>query len=124
MTGFTTSGLLAMGSPGGAGGAQAGGGSMFGMIGYMVIFFGLFYFLMIRPQMRREKERKKMISEMKTGDRVLFCGGLLGTVTNVKDQVLVIKIADNVKVEAARGAVLRVLSPDENVGDMDVSKQG
>jgi preprotein translocase subunit YajC len=123
MTGFMTSGLLAMASPGAAGGGQQGGG-MFGMIGYMVIFFGLFYFLMIRPQMRREKERKKMIAEMKTGDRVLFCGGLLGTITNIKEQIVVIKIADNVKIEAARGAVLRVLTADENVGDVDVTKQG
>ena len=116
------SGLVAMASPGGAGG-QAGGGGMVGMIGYMLIFFALFYFLMIRPQMRREKERKKMIEEVKSGDRVLFCGGMLGSVTNVKDQVLVVKIADNVKVEIARGAVLRVLASDEVVGDVDPAKQ-
>ena len=113
-----------MGSPGGAGAPQAGGAGMLGMIGYMLIFFALFYFLMIRPQMRKEKERKKMIAEMRTGDRVLFCGGMLGTVTNIKDQVLVVKIADNVKVEVARGAVLRVLSADESVGDADMTKQG
>lgn len=97
---------------------------MLGMVGYMLIFFALFYFLMIRPQMRKEKERKKMIAEMRTGDRVLFCGGMLGTVSNIKEQVLVVKIADNVKVEVARGAVLRVLSAEENVGDVDVTKQG
>jgi preprotein translocase subunit YajC len=121
MTGFMSNGLMAMASPG-AGGQPAGGGSMIGMIGYMLIFFALFYFLMIRPQMRREKERKKMIEAMKTGDRVIFCGGMIGTVTNVKEQILVIKIADNVKVDVARGAVLRVLTADENVGDLDVSK--
>jgi len=116
------SGMVAMASPGAAGG-QAGGGGMVGMIGYMLIFFALFYFLMIRPQMRREKERKKMIEEVKSGDRVLFCGGMLGTVTNLKDQLLVVKIADNVKVEIARGAVLRVLASDEVVGDVDPTKQ-
>jgi preprotein translocase subunit YajC len=123
MTGLTPSGLLAMASPGGTA-PQAGGSGMIGMIGYMLIFFALFYFLMIRPQMRKEKERKKMIEEMKTGDRVLFCGGMLGTVTNIKEQVLVVKIADNVKVEVARGAVLRVLAADESVGDADMTKQG
>jgi preprotein translocase subunit YajC len=120
MTGFETMNVLALGSPQGG----AGQGSMLPMIGYMVIFFALFYFLMIRPQVRREKERKKMIDEMKTGDRILFCGGMLGTVTNVKDQVLIVKIADTIKVEIVRGAVLRVMSPDENVGDVDVTKQG
>ncbi len=123
MTGLTTGGLLAMASPNGAA-PQAGGAGMLGMVGYMLIFFALFYFLMIRPQMRKEKERKKMIEEMKTGDRVIFCGGMLGTVTNIKEQVLVIKIADNVKVDVARGAVLRVLSADESVGDADMTKQG
>ncbi len=121
MTSMLT-GMVAMAAPGAAGG-QAGGGGMVGMIGYMLIFFALFYFLMIRPQMRREKERKAMISNIKSGDRVLFCGGMLGTVTNVKDQMLVVKIADNVKVEIARGAVLRVLTSDEAVGDVDVTKQ-
>jgi preprotein translocase subunit YajC len=124
MTGVATSGLLAMATPGGAAAPQAGGAGMLGMVGYMLIFFALFYFLMIRPQMRKEKERKKMIAEMRTGDRVLFCGGMLGTVSNIKEQVLVVKIADNVKVEVARGAVLRVLSAEENVGDVDVTKQG
>jgi len=115
-------GIVAMAAPGGGGTAPAGGGGMLGMVGYMVIFFALFYFLMIRPQMRREKERKKMIETIKTGDRILFCGGMLGTVANVKDQLLAVKIADNVKIEVARGAVLRVLASDENVSDVDVSR--
>ena len=114
-------GIVAMAAPG-AGGTAPGGGGMLGMVGYMVIFFALFYFLMIRPQMRREKERKKMIETIKTGDRILFCGGMLGTVANVKDQLLAVKIADNVKIEVARGAVLRVLASDENVSDVDVSR--
>lgn len=115
-------GIVAMAAPGAGGTAPGGGGGMLGMVGYMVIFFALFYFLMIRPQMRREKERKKMIETIKTGDRILFCGGMLGTVANVKDQLLAVKIADNVKIEVARGAVLRVLASDENVADVDVSR--
>lgn len=100
-----------------AGQGQQGGGML--MIGYMVIIFALFYFMMIRPQMKREKERKKLINEIKTGDRVLFCGGMIGTVSNVKDQTFTVKIADNVKVDIARGAVIRVLQKDEEPGEMD-----
>ena len=102
--------------------AAAPGGNPMVMIGYMVIIFGLFYFLMIRPQMKKEKERKKMIAAVKTGDRVLFCGGMLGTVANVKEGLLVIKIADNVKVEVARGAVYRALDKDEAPGE-DVERK-
>ncbi|MEI7436725.1 MAG: preprotein translocase subunit YajC [bacterium] len=117
----TMSGMvLAMASPGGAGGT--GGGNPMVMIVYMAIIFGLFYFLMIRPQMRKEKDRRKMIEAVKTGDRVLFCGGMIGTVANVKDGVFTIKIGDTTKVEVARGAVYRLLSKDETPGD-DVEKK-
>jgi preprotein translocase subunit YajC len=91
------------------------------MIGYMVIIFALFYFMMIRPQMKKEKERKKLIENIKSGDRVLFCGGMIGSVVSVKDARFVVKIADNVKVDIARGAVLRVLEKDEAPGDIEKS---
>lgn len=106
------------------GGAPAqngqGGGSMI-MVGYMAIFLLLLYFMMIRPQARREKERKEMLGSVKTGDRVLFGGGILGTVSNAKENTLMVKVADNVKVEVVRGAVTRVLSKDENIGEETAS---
>ena len=92
------------------------------MLGYMAIIFLLFYFMMIRPQMKKEKQRKQMIQAIKSGDRVLFSGGIIGTVANVKDQIFVIKVADNVKIEVARGAVIRALDKDENVGDVGESR--
>jgi preprotein translocase subunit YajC len=61
---------------------------------------------------RKEKERVKMINEVKAGDRVVF-SGIIGTVSNVKDKILVVKIADNVKVEVVRGAVGSVLDKGE-----------
>ncbi len=110
--------IMAMGGAGAEGG-QGGGGMV--MVGYMAIFLLLLYFMMIRPQARREKERKAMLGRVKSGDRVLFGGGLVGTVANVKNSVLVIKIAENVKVEAVRGAVTRVLDKDETLGEESVS---
>lgn len=100
-------------------GPPAGGqsGNPLGMLMPMVIIFGIFYFMMIRPQQRKDKERRKMIDELKSGDRILFSGGIIGTVTNVKDQILAVKIAENVKVEIARGAVNRVLAKDEKIGE-------
>ncbi len=108
---------LAMGTPPGGPQQQGGGAGL--MIGYMLIIFALFYFMMIRPQVKKEKERKKLLESIKTGDRILFCGGMIGIVANVKDQTYVVKIADNVKVDVARGAVLRVLDKDEAPGDVN-----
>ncbi len=108
-----STGLMAgmMGAPGGAQGGQSQGL----MIGWLLIMVALFYFMLIRPQQRKEKARRNMVSSIKSGDRVLFGGGLLGTVTNVKDQVFTIKIADNTKIDVVRASVTRVLDKDEDV---------
>lgn len=105
--------ILAMaGGPGGTGQGQQ---SPYMLIGWLVIMVGLFYFMMIRPQQRKEKERKNLISNIKSGDRVIFGGGLVGIVANIKEQVFVIKIADNTKVEVIKGAITRVLQRDEEI---------
>ena len=103
--------FLAMAPP-----AEGQGGGL-GMFMPMIIIFAIFYFMLIRPQQRKEKERRKMIDEVKTGARVVFSGGIIGTVSNVKEATFMIKIADNVKVEVARGAVSRVLEKDDKVGE-------
>ncbi len=101
--------FLAMAAPQGEGQQ----GSPFGMMVPMLFIFAIFYFMLIRPQQRKEKERRKMIDELKTGARVMFSGGIIGTVTNVKDGVFVIKVAEGVKIEVARGAVSKVLEKGE-----------
>lgn len=96
-------------------GSQQGAAGLLGMLVPMLLIFAIFYFMLIRPQQRREKERVAMVNAIKSGDRILFCGGMIGVVANVKEQerILVVKVADNTKVEIARGAVLRVLGKDE-----------
>jgi len=116
---MTTLFSLAMGAPPAQPGQPAPAGGSIMMIGYMVIIFALFYFLLIRPQMRKEKERRKLIEAIKSGDRVVFAGGLLGTITNVKDQTFSIKIADNVKVEVVKSCVAQVLGKDEEPKDVE-----
>ena len=96
--------------------AQAAPG-MANMVIPMVLIFGIMYFMMIRPQQRKEKERREMITNLKSGSRVIFAGGLVGTVTNVKDTTCVIKIADNVKVEAIRGSVTQVVEKGDKLSD-------
>ena len=83
------------------------------MIVPMMIIFAIFYFMLIRPQQRKEKERRRMMDNVKTGERVMFSGGILGTVTNVKEHTLMVKIADKVKIEISRGAISKVLEKGE-----------
>ena len=104
---------VGMGGFGGQGGQQS---SPVMMIGWLVIMVGLFYFMMIRPQQRKEKERRALISSIKSGDRVVFGGGLIGTVANVKETVLVVKVAENTKLEVLRSSVTRVIQKDEDLG--------
>ncbi len=107
--------FLAMGGLPGGGEGQA-QQSPYMLIGWVVIMVALFYFMMIRPQQRKEKERKALIGNIKSGDRVIFGGGLVGVVANVKDKIFIIKIADNTKVEVVRGAVTRVLLKEDDIG--------
>ena len=87
---------------------QAGGGM--GMLIPMILVFGIFYFMMIRPQQRKEKERMKMISELRAGQRVMFAGGFVGTIAEVTQGTFKIEIAPKVIVEVARGAVSSVVT--------------
>lgn len=98
----------------GAPGEGQGGPGM--MIGWLVIMVALFYFMLIRPQQRKEKERRNMVDNVKSGDRVVFGGGIIGSVTNVKENILTIKIADNTKVEVIRASVTKVLEKNETPG--------
>jgi len=100
-------------------GAPADQQSPFFMIGWLAIMLAIFYMVLVRPQQKRERERRRMIESIKSGDRVVFGGGIIGVVTNVKDKTFTIKVADKVKLEVVQGAVSRVLgrgeSPPEDV---------
>lgn len=76
----------------------------------LVLMFAIFYFLLIRPQQRREKERKQQIAELRAGVRVLFCGGMIGVIKEVREATFMVEIAAGTVVEIARGAVERPLS--------------
>lgn len=90
----------------GAEGAQGGGGSS--MLIMLVAIFAIFYFLMIRPESKRRKERQAMLGALKRGDRIVTLGGLYGEVQDVHDDKIVLKIADAVKVEVSKSAISAV----------------
>ena len=74
----------------------------------IVLIFAVFYFLIIRPQQTAEKKRKKMIEELKVGDKVLTHAGIYGTIAQTKEKdIIVLRIADNTKVEFSKTAISR-----------------
>ena len=79
----------------------------------MLVTFGLiivvFYFLVIRPQNRKQRDAKKMLENIRKGDRVVTIGGMHGFVDSVKDDAVVLKVDDNVKVKFSKSAVSQVL---------------
>ncbi len=89
------------------------GSGLGGMLVPMLIIFGIFYFMMIRPQQRKERERKKMIDELRSGQRVMFSGGIIGTVSEAREHTFSIEVAEGVNIEVARGAVTRILKDGE-----------
>ena len=90
-----------------AGAAPAGGG--FGMLLMPVILIAVMYFLMIRPQMKRQKEHRAMLDKLSKGDEVITNGGVAGVVTDVGDNFVTVEIAENVRVRVQKGAVGNVL---------------
>lgn len=85
------------------------------MMMWMVFAFALIYFMSIRPQAKKQKELVARISALKTGDRVVTTGGIYGTVSNVKDgSTLILKIADNVKIEIDKSAIANVVNSDNS----------
>ena len=83
---------------------ESGGGGLMSFLP-MILIFVAFYFLLIAPQRKKQKQHQKMISSLEKGDNVKTIGGMFGTVTGVKDDRVVVKIAENVKVEVAKDAV-------------------
>lgn len=75
----------------------------------LVLMFGVLYFVMIRPQMKRQKEHKAMVEALAKGDEVVTAGGLLGKVTKAGESYLSVEVADGVEVQIQRTAVNQVL---------------
>jgi preprotein translocase subunit YajC len=87
--------------------ASSGGG--FGFFIPFIFIFVIMYFIMIRPQQRRQKEQQKLISALKTGDDVITSSGIHGRITNVKDSTVMLRVDDNVKIEMDKTAITTVV---------------
>ena len=88
----------------------AGGGSPFPSLIMLVVLFGLFYVLLIRPQQKRQKEHRQMTENVAKGDEIVTQGGVLGKVTKVSDNFLDIEVSEGTEIKIQRTAV-SVLMP-------------
>jgi preprotein translocase subunit YajC len=96
--------------------AQVGGGSGLALLAPVVLIFGVFYFLLILPQQRRQKKWQQMLSDLKTGDKVVTSGGLKGTIFSMKDDSVTLRVPpDNLKLEVSRGSIVSVSTQEEAV---------
>jgi preprotein translocase subunit YajC len=89
----------------------------------MVVMFAIIYFLMIRPEQKKQKSRQQMINNVKKGDKIVTIGGIYGTVGNVKDGVIMIKIAENTVVELRKGAISEVIADEKSVAEKEKEKE-
>jgi len=85
-----------------------------GMIIYLAVFFGIIYFLMIRPQQKQQKQRMQMLNSVKVNDRIVTIGGIHGRITKIKDDIITVRIADKVEIELEKQAIGRVLNNKDN----------
>jgi preprotein translocase subunit YajC len=80
----------------------------------MLLILGIFYFMMIRPQQRKEKERRKMIEELRAGAHVIAAGGIVGTILEAKEKTFVIETGDKSTVEVLRSSVQGIVTAEGN----------
>jgi preprotein translocase subunit YajC len=91
-------------------GAPPGGG--FSPILIMVAFIALMYFMMIRPQQKRQKEHAQLVANLSVGDEILTSGGILGVITGISDHYAIVKIADSTEIKIQKSSVASVVPKD------------
>jgi len=101
--------LLAQAQP--ASPAQAPGANIISFVPFILIFI-IMYFMLFRPQKKRQQEQQRLISALKTGDKVVTNAGIHGLIANVKETTLMLKVADNVKIEVEKSAVTNIVKTE------------
>ncbi len=86
-------------------GQQDGGGGLISTLVMFGLIIAIFYFMILRPQQKRQKERQKLLETIKKGDKVVTAGGIHGTVLGVEDKTLLVQVADNVKLKVERSSI-------------------
>ncbi len=96
--------------------APGGGGSEGGLMSTLIMFaliIGIFYFLILRPQQKRQKEREKLLNSVKKGDKIVTAGGLHGSVAGLDEKTVLIQVTDTVKMKFERSAIATIVKEGE-----------
>ena len=93
----------------GGGSSSGGTGAILTQLGFFAAIFAIFYFLLIRPQQRQRREREEMLGAAKKGDRIVTSSGMHGTILNLSDQTVILRVSDGVKLEFDRSAIGRIV---------------
>ena len=88
-------------------GQEQGASSIIPMIVFLVLIFGMFYFLMIRPQRKRQKEQQELLSQIRKGDKVLTAGGIYGVIESTSEDSVVIKVESGALLRVAKGSIIQ-----------------
>ena len=91
----------------------ASGGTMT-MVGYLFFLVLIFYFLLIRPQQKQKKQRQAMMDSLNVGDEIFTAGGILGTITRIKEQTVWLKISEKTEIELLRTSIGGIKAKDED----------
>lgn len=104
-------------APGGGASSPGFGNPLF----FMMLIFGIFYFLMIRPNQKRERERRAMLGSLSKGNKVVTNGGICGTIVGLNDKTVVLKVSDEpvTKIEFLRSAVSQVAAEDTDADESE-----
>lgn len=103
-----------------AGGATGGAGGIASFIP-LILIFGVFYFMLIRPQQKQAKLQQAFLDELKTGNKVVTKGGIHGTITGITDTVVTLEIADKVRIKVSRSSIGNPLSKDGGTASLTKS---
>ncbi len=115
--GTQASGLPPASAGPGAGAPPGGPAAMISQMFPLIVIFGIFYLLVLRPQQKEKKKHAEMLNNLKRGDQIITTGGIHGSVVGFKEQLLEVKISDEVKVVLERGDV-RSMKPSAPVGTL------
>ncbi len=105
--------LIAQDGDGSGDQAASGGAGSYMLIIYIVLFIGIFYFLLIRPGQKQRKVHQQLVDSIKKGDEVLTAGGVYGRVTSVKPDYVMLEIAKKTEVKLSRNSIARILTGAE-----------
>jgi len=96
------------------GSAPGGGGGQSQLLSFLpiILIFVVFYFLLIRPQQKRAKEHKNLLTNLKEGDQILTSGGIYGRITGIRDDKITLEISDKVRVKVSRGHIAGVVKQE------------